>query len=272
MTKQLTWEEAVCKLRDDPASADLVAACFYDDPLFAAAQRYWHSSEWRAIRALLPRRPGAALDIGSGRGIAAFALASDGWTTTALEPDASDIVGAGAIRKLATEAGLSIEVVETWGEQLPFDPARFDVVHCRAVLHHAHDLKALCREVARVLKPGGIFVATREHVVTQLSDIPVFQNSHPLHRLYGGETAYLVEQYQAALREAGLVVDQTLNPFESDINLFPSTKRETKERWAHRLRLPIAGLIPDAVLSWRGRQNDEPGRLYTFVSHRPLSA
>ena len=163
--KLLTWEEAVTWLKSQPEHVELVRACFYDDPLLSASERYLSSDEWQAVRALLPAPSGRALDLGSGRGISAFALARDGWETVALEPDPSLIVGAGAIRSLATEAELNIEVVEEWGEQLPFGDDLFDVVHCRQVLHHARDLAKLCEEIYRVLKPGGVFIATREHVI-----------------------------------------------------------------------------------------------------------
>lgn len=261
----LTWEEAVETLRTSPEAADLVKACFYDDPLVDAADRYWKSSEWAAIRALLPVRPGTALDVGAGRGIAAYAFAKDGWAATALEPDASKVVGAGAIRDLAEATGTPIEVVEEWGEQLPFADASFDVVHCRAVLHHAHDLEQLCRQVARVLKPKGLFIATREHVVTSEADISAFQDAHPLHRLYGGEYAYTLDQYTGALTAAGFALRNVFNPFQSDINMYPSSRSAMKERWRTRLRLPSGRLIPDAALALRGRLSNAPGRLYTFV-------
>ena len=38
-TPAMTWEQAVLWLRQQPDSADLVRACFYDDPLSAAADR-----------------------------------------------------------------------------------------------------------------------------------------------------------------------------------------------------------------------------------------
>lgn len=269
--KSMTWEDAVQTLRDDPKARELVEACFYDDPLTAAAERYHRGSEWRAIRAILPSPRGTALDIGAGRGIASYAFAKDGWKTSALEPDPSSIVGAGAIRALAQDAGLSIDVVEEWGERLPFEDAAFDVVHCRAVLHHAHDLQDLCTEVARVLKPGGIFIAAREHVVTSHADIPAFQASHPLHHLYGGEYAYTLAEYVGALTRAKLVMDEILNPFASDINLYPVTMAQVKRNWSRRLHLPVASLIPDAILKWRGARNQAPGRLYSFVCRKPAS-
>jgi SAM-dependent methyltransferase len=268
----MSWEEAVQTLRNDPAARELVRACFYDDPLLGAADRYWKSAEWRAIRAYLPSPPGAALDLGAGRGIASYALAQDGWTVTALEPDPSAIVGAEAIRRLAAEAGLTIEVAQEWGEDLPFLHSSFDVVHCRAVLHHANHLGRLCAEVGRVLKPGGRFIATREHVVSRKEDIEAFQRGHPLHHLYGGEYAYLLREYEDAIQAGGLHIVKTLNPMESDINLYPESKDGIKRMWAARLRLPVARLIPDSFLTWYGGRSRAPGRHYTFVSRKPFDA
>ena len=265
---EITWEQAVLWLRGQPDQDALVRACFYDDPLTDAAKRYHASSEWRAVRRLLPTRSGKALDIGAGRGVSSYALARDGWSVTALEPDASSVVGAGAIRSLAREAKLDIDVVETWGESLPFDDATFDLVHCRQVLHHARDLAQLCREVGRVLKPQGMFIAMREHVISRREDLPAFLASHPLHNLYGGENAYLLDEYEQAIRGAGIHIDRVLNPQESDINLYPETTRDAKRRLAKRLGLPVAGLIPAPLLTWWGKRDRMPGRIYTFVGHR----
>lgn len=263
----ISWEEAVSWLKSQPEQAELVRACFYDDPLLVAAERYAVSSEWQAVRMLLPHAPGRALDVGSGRGISAFALACDGWQVAALEPDPSDVVGAGAIRILAKAAGLDIQVEENWGERLPFADETFDVVHCRQVLHHARDLKQLCREAARVIKKGGKFIATREHVISLHEDLPEFLASHPLHKLYGGENAYLLQEYLDAITESGFTLTEVLNPYQSDINLYPETVRGLKHRIAAKYRLPSL-LVTDAILKWRGGINKVPGRLYTFVGSK----
>ncbi|MEM1373599.1 MAG: methyltransferase domain-containing protein [Pseudomonadota bacterium] len=45
-----------------------------------------------------------------------------------------------------------------WGEALPYADGAFDHVVCVDVLEHVQDLAQVCREVARVLKPGGLFL------------------------------------------------------------------------------------------------------------------
>jgi SAM-dependent methyltransferase len=268
---QISWEQAVVRLRDDPEQAELVKACFYDDPLEQSALRYFASSEWRALRELLPAAGGRALDLGAGRGIVAYALARLGWAVTAAEPDPSAIVGTGAIRSLTQATNVLIDVVESFGEELPFRDASFDLVHCRAVLHHAKDLPALCTEVSRILRPGGLLIATREHVISQESDRAFFLKHHRLHLLYGGENAYRKATYVAAITSAGLKLEKALNPFESDINLFPETKAKLKARIAKRLWLPEQLLVPDFVLRWLGLLSSAPGRLFTFIARKPLA-
>ncbi|OHB72551.1 MAG: SAM-dependent methyltransferase [Planctomycetes bacterium RBG_16_43_13] len=263
--KFMNWEEAVLWLKEQPEQVELVRACFYDDPLIKAAERYYQSTEWLAVRRLLPDPPGKVLDIGAGRGISSYALAKDGWETVALEPDSSSIVGAGAIRILAKEAGFNIRIEETWGEKLPFNDKTFDCVHGRQVLHHARDLETFCREVSRVLKKGGVFIATREHVISRREDLDKFLKNHPLHHLYGGENAYLLGEYISSIQGAGIRLSHILNPFQSDINLFPETVDGIKIQIAKKIRLTWHGVIPDILLKFLGERNSEPGRLYTFV-------
>jgi 2-polyprenyl-3-methyl-5-hydroxy-6-metoxy-1,4-benzoquinol methylase len=215
------WEEAVRWLRSQPDSRDLVLAAYYDDPLIGAAKRYWESLEWQGIRKLLGKTRGQVLDVGAGRGIASYALARDGFIVTALEPDESCLVGAGAIRSLAQESGLPITVVQEFSEKLPFDDCEFDIVFARAVLHHTKDLAAASGEFFRVLKPGGSLIAVREHVISRQKDLPVFLSHHPLHHLYGGESAFLLSEYTNALSHAGFKIESVIWPLESVINYAP---------------------------------------------------
>jgi SAM-dependent methyltransferase len=262
----MSWEESVLWLKSQPNQQDLVKACFYDDPLLESAERYYHSTEWKEVGQYLPK-VGRVLDLGAGRGISAYAFARGNWQVSALEPNPSNIVGSGAIRALAEQANLNIEVTQTWGEKLPYDDAIFDVVHGRQVLHHAYDLKQLCSEAARVLKPGGIFIATREHVISKKDDLSIFLNNHPLHNLYGGEHAYLLDEYKQAIRLSGIRLKKVLNPLNSNINLYPETKTSIKMKLRNKLHLSFIP-IPDFALSLANIFNRSPGRLYTFIGEK----
>ena len=277
--KFLSWEAAVAWLVAQPDKQDLVRDCYYDPSPEIAAKRYWQSEEWQAIRALLPPVSVRALDLGAGRGITSYALAKEGWNVVALEPDPSNFVGGGAIRQIAQSENLPIEVVQEFGERIPLESGSCDLVVARQVLHHARDLASLCAEVFRVLKPGGKFIAVRDHVVSSPEDLPAFFKIHPLHQLYGGENALQVGQYLNALQSVGFRVEQVLRPFDSIINYAPYTRDTLREELQRRLsRLPLgrfAGRLlqvepmMDAALAILSRVDRRPGRLYSFICSRP---
>jgi len=275
----MSWEEAVVWLRSQADQQQLVLDAYYDDPLLSAAKRYHASDEWREVAALLRGRTGKALDVGAGRGIASYALAREGLEVTALEPDSSAIVGATAIRSLAAQAALPIHVVEELSEGLPFADGEFDVVFARAVLHHTRDLDRACAEMYRVLRPGGIFVAVREHVISKETDLQDFLDDHPLHHLYGGEHAFLLDRYVGAIKDAGFKPVEVLSPLRSPINLFPYTidtlRDALVDRASRRLfsrsfwRIALGSdRVFATLLSLASHFDNRPGRLYSFIAHK----
>ena len=277
----MSWEESVQWLKSQPGMEELIVASYYDDPLIAAAMRYQRSDEWKAITELLPKGAGRrALDVGAGRGIASFALAAEGFEVSALEPDNSTSVGAEAVRTLAREHDLNIEVVQGKSERLPFADEEFDLVFGRAVMHHMADMSAACREFFRVLKHGGVFIAVREHVLSKATDLDRFLKSHPLHALYGGENAFLLRQYVAAIQNAGLTLDRILSPLRSPINLAPHSRQTFLNQLAKkaasgscrlegalRVALNVPGMW-SCVRILAECVDNRPGRLYSFVAHR----
>ena len=278
--KMLTWEEAVQWLKSQPDRQELVKACYYDDPLLEAAQRFVNSEEWQAVYDIAKGWiKGRVLDLGAGNGISSYAFAITGCQVTALEPNPSNIVGAGAICNLAKISGLDIAVVKDWGETLPFADRTFDIVYGRAVLHHAHDLNLLCKEAARVLKPNGYFIATREHVISQQADLQKFLDGHPLHHLYGGENAYLLEEYVTAISSSGLQIVQTLDPLQSVINYSPMTKLERKnllelfltKKLGYKIASRISKIkfLEKSYIWYISAKSNIPGRLYSFIAVKP---
>lgn len=242
MNAQGTWEEAVRSLLLDPTQRALVEDCYYDQPIEQAAERFWRSEEWKSVRRTIGCKPGAqALDVGAGNGIVSFALAKDGWATTALEPDPSDLVGGGSIRRLSEVTGTPICVVAGAGEEAPVPDGTFDLVIARQVLHHARDLDAFCADMARVMRPGALFFSYRDHVVSGPHQMEEFLDQHALHHLYGGENAFTEAAYEKALTAAGLRIIKRWRQFEADFNFAPKSRSSVaSEAFARLLPHSIA--------------------------------
>ena len=277
--KFVSWEEAVRWLIQQPDKQDLVINSYFDMPLIAAANRYLKSEEWQEIKAYLPSNKVKALDIGAGRGITSYALAKEGWNVSALEPDPSYLVGNGAISKLAIDAQLPIEVFQEWGECLPFKNETFDLVIARQVLHHAKDLKKFNSEIYRVMKPGGVFLAIRDHVISSSRDLDKFLNSHPLHKFYGGENAYPLQDYIQAIQSSCLRIKKKLSPLGSVINYAPMTKQSLKDELIKKINAYPFGKFFSAILrnelffrhfiKLLSGIDRRPGRLYSFICYKP---
>jgi 2-polyprenyl-6-hydroxyphenyl methylase / 3-demethylubiquinone-9 3-methyltransferase len=109
----------------------------------------------RAIAATPGARAGSLLDVGCGGGFLSEAFARKGFEVTGLEPSPHLVATA---RAHAEAGGLAIRYLTGYGEKLPFPDASFNHVACCDVLEHVDDLASVIAEIARVLKPGGLFL------------------------------------------------------------------------------------------------------------------
>ena len=163
------------------------------------------------------------------------------------------------------------------GEELPFADETFDIVYARQVLHHAQDLDQLCCEVRRVLKKKGVFIATREHVISRYEDLGRFFANHPLHHLYGGENAFLLKDYLCSIKSAKLKLIKLLGPYDSAINLFPQSPAEMKNEYNKWIYSKFGERIGKYLyhdffymkyLRLRTKRDHTPGRLYSFIAQK----
>ncbi|HEY2205764.1 MAG TPA: class I SAM-dependent methyltransferase [Pseudonocardia sp.] len=94
------------------------------------------------------------LEIGPGFGATTRILVDRVPRLTAIEIDEA------SVRRLRSEFGDRVEIVHGDGAAMPFPDGRFSAVVCFTMLHHVPSPSAqdrLFAEVARVLRPGGLF-------------------------------------------------------------------------------------------------------------------
>jgi ubiquinone/menaquinone biosynthesis C-methylase UbiE len=91
-----------------------------------------------------------ALDVGTGAGALAFALAPHVREVVAVDSDAAMLAQA------RTSAPANVELVEAGAEQLPFDDASFDFVGTLRTLHHVRRPELAVAELTRVARPGAV--------------------------------------------------------------------------------------------------------------------
>ncbi len=95
------------------------------------------------------------LDLGCGGGFMAEAMAERGALVVGLDPAEEALAAA---REHAAAVGLEIDYRTGVGEAMPFEDASLDVVVSCDALEHVRDLGQVLDEVARVLKPRGLFL------------------------------------------------------------------------------------------------------------------
>jgi SAM-dependent methyltransferase len=144
-----TFHDRQAAGRADAFRAGRADLCFRDEAFLD--HETWVRPAFARLGDLRGRR---ALDYGCGHGMAAVVLARAGADVTAFDLSPGYVNEARA-RLLANGVGGTVVVAD--GEELPFADRSFDVVWGNAVLHHL-DLRKAGRELARVMRPGGVAV------------------------------------------------------------------------------------------------------------------
>lgn len=141
--------------RNDLTIYDTVAAKWWSDDV-----------KWvRTLKNMVPARLSwfdthndwkgqSVLDLGCAGGFMAEALSDRGADVTGIDPAEAAVKSAQAHAK-AHDHTIRYDVGV--GEELPYVSGSFDAVVCVDVLEHVTDVSRVLAEVARVLKPGGLF-------------------------------------------------------------------------------------------------------------------
>ncbi|GEO09906.1 hypothetical protein SAE01_24020 [Segetibacter aerophilus] len=246
---------------------------YLTEDLKSNVERFLSSIEWytttQIVREQFNNTKLKVLDVGAGNGIASIGFALQGHNVTSLEPDTSKVVGSGAIRTLAEIYNLqNLRVVEGFGETLPFENNSFDIVYCRQVLHHALDLSGFLKETFRVSKNNALLLTLRDHVIKNEVDKQAFLKRHPLHKMYGGENAFTLEEYNNAISSSGFTIKKAMNAASSALNYSPWTKEKFFQEVKRKIPfLPNLGVIKTALWNWNlYRLKKIPGTLYSFIA------
>lgn len=265
-----TWDETIAHIQNEESYSDLVRDAYMDPDNSLNIDRFYKSEEYATTKEMIenyiPSYSGRLLDLGAGNGISSVAFAKDGFEVVALEPDRSDMIGSGAIQKSKELNGLTnLSVVSSYAEDANLQDESFDIVYARQSMHHANDLEKFISEAYRVLKPNGLLITVRDHVINP-GDLNAFLAAHDLHKYYGGENAYTLDEYKGAFKKAGFLIQKCLKPYDTPINYAPSTTEQLKARLKKSSRgIPSSFLFGLYLNALNYKSRNVPGRLFTFI-------
>ncbi len=133
-----------------------------------------------------------------------------GYGTIRFAPVAGRVVGVD-VSPLAIEAARERaldgrpEFIQTSGFELPFPAGSFDLVTSFQVLEHVPDATAFLRELARVLRPGGIVILATPNAATRLYPGMTPWNRFHVHEYRADELTELLGTVFAGVQVLGMV-------------------------------------------------------------------
>ncbi len=191
-----------------PDSRDLVKRQFG-----AHAERYVtsaHHSQGESLDRLValvkPKPHWRALDVATGGGHTALALAP--FVREVVASDITQEMLDAAERFIRGKGVSNVRFAEADAVTLPFGDAEFDLVTCRVAPHHFPDCGQYVREMARVLRPGGV-AAVIDNVVPEDRTAADFVNALEKRRDPSHNRAYTAVEWLRFFADAGFRVEAT---------------------------------------------------------------
>ncbi|MCC8193648.1 MAG: class I SAM-dependent methyltransferase [Deltaproteobacteria bacterium] len=202
------------------------------------------------LGAILREYPEASfLDMGCGAGHVSYAAAPHVRRVTAYDLSGQMLE---VVAKAAEERGVTnLETRQGVAESLPFADASFDVVASRYSAHHWHDIGKGLREAARVLKPGGLFIAI-DVASPGYPVLDVFLQTVELLRDTSHVRDYAPSEWLGFIQEAGLSLK----------DLFAFRIRHDFAAWTERMATPEP--LVQAIRELQKRASEEVARYFAF--------
>ncbi len=167
--------------------------------------------QWLIDSECKAKKPRKVLDVGCNEGAWSILFKGDDYTGI----DISDSV------QKAKKKGLHT-IQWDLTRPLPFDAGTFDVVFVREVIEHMLDVETFCKELKRVLKPGGICLITTPNIASLHYRIRLLFGQTPttisaIHadgwRGNGHVHAFSVKDLKTLLTECGLKPTKAVGKF-----------------------------------------------------------
>lgn len=115
----------------------------------------------------------AILDVGSGSGWQAVAIAIRGAKTHGVEPDLGGVNA--SIERARRYPGISAEFRQGSAEHIPYDSNMFDAVISFHTIEHVQEVDKALKEMYRVLRPGGrLYIETTNSLLPREEHYRIF--------------------------------------------------------------------------------------------------
>jgi len=190
----------------------------------------------RMIELVQPRGDERLLDIATGGGHTALGFAPRVREVVATDLTPRMLAAAEAFIREQGAANVTFQIADA--EALPFPDASFEIVTTRIAPHHFPNPRQYVREVARVLRPGGLFVLD-DNMAPDDPELDLFLNRFEQWRDPGHVRSHTVAEWTQWIQDAGLHVEH-VEPLQA--------KRYEFDIWAEQMRMPAAER--DALEAW----------------------